>query len=282
MSQTPAFPTTLRSISAWAGACCFLTALVPVQAADIRVTIQNLSPADGTLLTPVWVGFHDGAFDLYDRGAAASPSLERLAEDGATGFVSADFAAHGGGGVDGTIAAGPFPPFAPGAAASMDFSLDPLAPGNRYFSYASMVIPSNDAFIANGNPLAFQIFGPGGEFLGADFIVSGAMVLDAGTEVNDELPANTAFFGQAAPNTGDSQGGVVDLHGGFLPAGSGGILDGGFAGFSFAQADFLAPNYALARITVSVVPEGSTWMMAGTLGAGIVFVGLRRRRSARA
>jgi len=162
----------------------------------------------------------------------------------------------------------------------MSFSLDPLAPGNRYFSYASMVIPSNDAFIANGNPLAFEIFGPGGEFLGADFIVSGAMVLDAGSELDDELPANTAFFGQAAPDTGDSQGGVVELHGGFKPAGSGGILDGNFAGFSFANADFLAPNYALARITVSVVPEGSTWMMGGSLSAGLLLVALRRRKLA--
>jgi len=280
MSQLLASPRTSRSVSAWAGACCLLTALLPAQAADIRVTIQNLSPSDGTLLTPVWVGFHDGAFDLYDRGSPVSSSLERLAEDGSTGFVSAAFAAHGGGGVDGTIASGPFPPFAPGASASMSFSLDPLAPGNRYFSYASMVIPSNDAFIANGNPLAFEIFGPGGEFLGADFIVSGAMVLDAGSELDDELPANTAFFGQAAPDTGDSQGGVVELHGGFKPAGSGGILDGNFAGFSFANADFLAPNYALARITVSVVPEGSTWMMGGSLAAGLLLVALRRRKLA--
>ena len=58
---------------------------------DVRVTIENLAPEFGTYQTPFWVGFHNGQFDLFDAGAAASTSLERLAEDGETSFVSADF-----------------------------------------------------------------------------------------------------------------------------------------------------------------------------------------------
>jgi hypothetical protein len=49
---------------------------------------------------------------------------------------------------------------------------------------------------------AHAIFDEAGNFIGADFIVLGSNVLDAGSEVNDEIPANTAFFGQMAPNTG--------------------------------------------------------------------------------
>ena len=273
-----------RSASMFGGSLCLLIAFhdATAFAADVRVTIQNLSPSGGTLLTPLWVGFHDGTFDLYDRGAPASAALERLAEDGMTGPLSGAFAASGAGGVDGTIlASAGFPPFAPGAIASMDFSLDPLSPSHRYFSYAAMVIPSNDAFIGNGNPLAFPIFDGSGSFLGADFIVVGSMVLDAGTEMNDELPANTAFLGQAAANTGVDQSGNVELHAGFAPAGSGGILDGAFAGFSFANADFLSSGYSIARITVTPVPEGSTVLtgavLAGSL-AGWAF--LRRRQNA--
>jgi len=273
-----------RSASMFGGSLGLLIAFhdATAFAADVRVTIQNLSPSGGTLLTPVWVGFHDGTFDLYDPGAPASAALERLAEDGMTGPLSGAFAASGAGGVDGTIFGSVgFPPFAPGSTASMDFSLNPHLPSHRYFSYASMVIPSNDGFIGNGNPLAFPIFDGSGSFLGADFIVLGTMVLDAGTELNDELPVNTAFFGQTSPNTGVDQNGNVELHPGFAPAGSGGILDGTFAGFSFANADFLSSGYSIARITVTPVPEGST-VLTGTVLAGSLagWAFLRRRQNA--
>jgi hypothetical protein len=82
-----------------------------------------------------------------------------------------------------------------------------------------MIIPSNDFFIANGNEQAHSIFDQEGNFIGADFIVFGTNVLDAGTEENDEIPANTAFFGQMAPNTGNPENGVVQLAQGFIPDG---------------------------------------------------------------
>jgi hypothetical protein len=31
---------------------------------ELRVTIKNTSEPGGTFLTPVWLGFHDGSFDL--------------------------------------------------------------------------------------------------------------------------------------------------------------------------------------------------------------------------
>lgn len=89
--------------------------------------------------------------------------------------------------------------------------------------------------------------------------------------VNDELPANTAFFGQMAPNTGVDQNGVIAVHPGFNPPGSGGILDDPM----FANADFKRPGYQVAQVSFRVVPEPSGVLLA-VLGA-VCF--LRRRRS---
>lgn len=34
---------------------------------QVIVNIENLAPQQGTFLTPVWVGFHNGNFDIYDQ-----------------------------------------------------------------------------------------------------------------------------------------------------------------------------------------------------------------------
>jgi hypothetical protein len=242
--------------------------------AEIKVTITNLAPANGTYLTPMWVGFHNGSFDTYDPGVPASLALERIAEDGDTAQLMTDFTGSGAGAAQATLGGGPF---GPGNSVSMIFTLDAMAANSRYFSYASMVVPSNDAFIANGNPLAFSIFSPTGMFLGADFIVLGSMVNDAGSEVNDEVPMNTAFFGQMTPNTGVAEGGVVGIHPGFLPPGSGGILDDPM----FANADFKAAGYQIARIQVEAVPEPSAIVLFLSGLAAVALFRLKLRRFTR-
>jgi hypothetical protein len=214
----------------------------PPRDTTVTVIIENLAPPGGTYLTPVWVGFHDGGFDLYDGGAPISPELERLAEDGNTAPLMAAFD-----GVQATILSDTgIPPLAPGETATMTFTLDGRDHGNRYFSYASMVIPSNDAFIANGDPRAHKIFNNGGHLRGADFVVYGVSVNDAGSELNDEAPENTAFFGQQMPDTGQDEVVGVHDHVGYKFPGGGGILDDAM----FANADFKADGYAVARITI--------------------------------
>ncbi len=235
----------------------------PSQSGPVRVqvTLENLAPRLGTFLTPVWVGFHEGQFDTYDGNTPASSkpqpgsvAMERLCEDGDTGPIAADFAALSKG-VDSTLA-GPSGPIAPGDLTGRGFLLDPLDPNHRYFSYASMIIPSNDFCISNGNPLSHPVFDASGRFVGEDFIVAGSEVLDAGTEVNDEIPANTAFFGQQTPDTGVDENGLIGTLGsdrpaiGFLPRGSGGILDDP----RFRNADFLKPGYPIMKVAFRVAP----------------------------
>ena len=232
-----------------------------IGARELNVTIENLSPVNGINLTPVWIGFHDGSFDLYDRSQPASAALELLAEDGETGPISTLFKDSNIPGIDATITepdgfAGA-PVFDPGSSATFKINVDETT--GRYFSYAAMVIPSNDAFIANGDPLEHEIFDATGEFVGPiSFTVRGNQVLDAGSEQNTET--NAAFLNQSTPNTGDVENSTVDLHQGFNgslanpDATPVNILGGtNVAGslIDITSADFTQANYQVARITIS-------------------------------
>jgi len=256
-------------------------------AVDISISIENLSSQDGLFLTPLWVSFHDGSFDTFSNGSGASAGLQQLAEDGDTSGLSAQFSSSSAGmngGVDGTIL-GPAgftgaPIIDPGETTSAIFNLNAM--NNRYFSYASMVIPSNDAFIGNDDQLGHAIFDSAGNYNGdQSFIILGSNVYDAGTEINNEMDA--AFLNQMAANTGLDENGVVHAHNGYLnsfgnPAGIANILGGtNGAGFFFdpANADFSLPGFQVARLTISHVPEPGTFMM---MGLGIVGLGLARNK----
>ena len=177
--------------------------------------------------------------------APASPGLERLAEDGNTEPLGGEFASLG----DESAVwqnVVHMCPLCPGEYQFMTIEVlvDPLK--KLYFSYASMVLPSNDAFVGNGHPMAYPVFNIGAKLVDVLVQDAGSDILDAGTEVNDELPQNTAFFGQMAPDTGVDENGVVYPHPGFLPEGSGGILDDP----NFENADFMAPGYQALEIVV--------------------------------
>lgn len=236
-------------------------------AIDVRVSITNLAPSNGTYLTPMWFGFHDGSFDMFDVGASASPGLERIAEDGNPAVLNGEFAASGAGTVSGVLSG--IGPIAPGSTTDMTVTIDESMLSSLYFSWASMVIPSNDAFVGNDNSRQHRLFSNAGAFVGMDFIVLGSQVWDAGSEVNDEIPMNTAFLGQMAPNVGTPEGGVVGFHSGFNPGGN--ILSSAM----FANADFTAPHYQLARISVEAVPEPGTMSI---LAFGIAGLLARRKR----
>ncbi|MEM1230825.1 MAG: spondin domain-containing protein [Pseudomonadota bacterium] len=227
---------------------------------SVVVIAENGAPARGALQTPIWVGIHDGSFDIYDRGVPLgagslvdAEAVERLAEDGTTGPISAEFANALPGAPQATLV-GPTGPLVSGGFSARTFNVNPET--DQYFSYASMVIPSNDAFIANGNPVAHRLFNDSGRFVGANFAVPGTAVLDAGTEVNDEIAANTAFLNQAGPNIGVPESNPVELHEGFRTDGT--FPDGVLTHPVFGAADFLAPNYRAAEFRFRYVDLGRT------------------------
>ncbi len=184
----------------------------------IEVTVTNPLPEGGTFVTPVWFGFHDGSFDLFDFGAPASPGLEAIAEDGTLEAIDAEFAAATGeGGVASAVFGfeGAGGPIDPGETARQTVILDPALVGPGFFAWATMVIPSNDAFLSSpDDPTLLAIFDENGDFAGpVTLTITGATVRDAGTEANTETEA--AFLNQTAPDTGVEENGVVELHPGF-------------------------------------------------------------------
>ena len=233
----------------------------------VIVRVENAAPANGTFQTPVWVGLHDGTFDTYDSGALASSlpqpasdAIERIAEDGNTGPLTAEFDTLALDSPQGTILSnGMAPVFDPGRVTSRLFEVDPTQ--DRYFSYASMVIPSNDGFISNGNPMAHPLFDAMGDFIGQPFTVFGDEVLDAGTEENDEIPMNTAFFGQMAPNVGVATSDLIGPHPGFLSPSIGGIL----ADPMFSGADFTMPGYETLKFSFIPVDRSGIYRFDGVM-----------------
>lgn len=226
---------------------------------SVVVEVENLAPERGTFMTPVWMGLHDGTFDIYDRGVSADALLgpgvvEALAEDGNNGPITETFDLRNPGQPQANLTA-PGGPFQPGSRAAITFQVDPSR--DRYFSYGSMVIPSNDFFVANGNPLAHLLFDDG-NFVGGDFIVSGAEVLDAGTESNNEVASETAFLNQGGPNIGPGEGGVVLLGQGFAAPRTLTYPNGILNHPALARSDFTAPGYRTLGFRFRFIDLGLT------------------------
>jgi len=228
---------------------------------SVVITLENQQPFRGVLLTPPWIGIHDGSFDIYNPNAPASTPLggnevESLAEDGNNGPISATFAALLPNAPQRMGVASATGPLSPGQRTAVTLNVNPMT--DRYFSFASMVIPSNDAFIANGNPFAYPLFDGAGQFVGQNFIISGDQTHDAGTEVNDEVAGNTAFLAQAAPNTGTPEAlGVQTPSPGFAPAGMLPYPNGVLNYPVFGNGDFNDPDDRLLRVSFRFVDLGS-------------------------
>ena len=222
---------------------------------DIRISIRNTSDTGGTALTPFFAAFHDNSFDIYDLGDPASAGLEALAEDGNNSVIEAELLAADADAQSVNVA-GAAGPIDTRELTSTTLSVNGLS--NAYFATASMLLPSNDAFV--GTASAIKVFDASGDFLGAQAIVfDGGSVRDAGTEVNTEVEA--AFLNQTGPNAGDTEGGVVTVHPGFNgslgnPGGTQNILGGTNAFGNFIdpiEADFTQPGSQIAVVHVNIV-----------------------------
>jgi len=235
---------------------------------SLTVTVENLQPEGGLFFTPVWAGFHDGTFDVFDVGGMASSELEAIAEGGDTAPLSTLFAGNG---VDGNVAPGS--PFGPagssfGSSASAEFVVDPMS--NGYFSYASMIIPSNDAFFGNDNPLGYPLFNGMGEFDGPVVIeILGSDIYDSGTELNDAMGAAFSTIG----GTDTSEAMPIGMH-----AGLDNFIGTGTANGEMIDSAFMADT-VIGRITITqTVPEPNAAMMLLLAVPAVGFLRGRRRK----
>ncbi|MEO0509526.1 MAG: spondin domain-containing protein [Verrucomicrobiota bacterium] len=235
---------------------------------DVRISVVNDAAVDGLYFTPLWTGFHSGNFDLFDPGSTASAGLEELAEEGMAVTLNTEFGT-GSGRLSNSLASdsgiGPGL-FDPGRSASFDITLDESA--NRYLSFASMLLPSNDAFFGNGNPTAYELFDAMGNFNGPFSItILGQNIWDAGSEVNDTLGAPFSMI----PGDSTDENVGVSLHPG---------LDD-FVGTALGNNDILGTAFTnltpIATINISAVPEPSSFAaIAGVLALGWTAFGRRR------
>lgn len=246
---------------------------------DIRVEVTNEGNSD-FFLTPLWFGFHNGGFNLFDSGGTASPGLEQLAEVGSDAILQTEFAASPGtpGDIQGSVVGntvGP-PPIDPGETASG--FVTPINPVNyQFFSFASMIIPTNDTFIGNENPLEYQVFNSAGEINSADGIFEIAVFesFDAGTEVNDpSATGGAAFSAIANGGEGADENGSISLVTDLSEFGNNlETLSGAFIN----DTDFGGGRIATIRISrVAAIPEPSSVALLSLAGFGL---GLRRRRN---
>lgn len=172
------------------------------------VSVTNSSGASGFpgLITPVVWAIHDASVGLFEMGKPASAGLESLAEDGdpmkLLGELSA-VAAVSASGVEG---------MAPAASGSgFNFQVT-ASTTHRFLSIGSMVVPSNDSFLALGQTGVELLTSTGSPRSDADITADVAELLavfDAGTEQNQAGAAGPDMAGpglQAGPNTGASEG----------------------------------------------------------------------------
>jgi hypothetical protein len=232
----------------------------------LRVSVENLAPSNSVAFAPLHVGFNAGVYDSFNSGQAASAAIVSIAEGGTGSAWFPDFMAADPTATLGTVAPNPAGPLLPGASASAVFTVDTDV--NPYFTFGSMVVPSNDHFIGNDNPQGYRLFDATGQLQVAAISQFGRDIWDAGSEVTD--PMNAAFLAIGNNALRTPENGVVNNDIDELNAYNG--LQTA-AGYTF-QRQFGAAD-EVYRITFEVVPAPAA---GGLLGVAALFAGRRRRR----
>lgn len=168
-------------------------------------TVTNSTGSEFVPLSPGVFAVYEGENPLFVTGAAATPGIERIAEDGAEVQAARELAAH-----RRVAESGRFeqPQSAPGRQA--------LGPGDAYeirfrgapgekLTFATMFGISNDLFYG---PAGIALFDATGRPQSGDY--TGEVGLwDAGTEVNEEPGTGPNQPENSPANTGPDENGVV-------------------------------------------------------------------------
>lgn len=190
--------------------CLFTPTLA--QEREFEVIIENVS-ADTAFPTPLAPGVwavHDSPGVLFLTDAPdPGDGLEALAEDGDPGLLADSLSGRTGVTASGTFAVpegavDPSPAF-PGGAYRFRITAGPEAP---YLSLATMIVQSNDLFIAP-DPVGLRLFDESGQPLGPGDRTAEMEIWDAGTEVNEAPGAGPSQAPrQSGPDRGETEGGV--------------------------------------------------------------------------
>ena len=256
----------------------------PAFATTLEISVTNTAASGGFSITPLFAAFHDGSYDAFNLGTSASAAVEALAEVGDATGVTDELAAADAKAQSVVIAGtetGP-PTIDPGETATRQVTLDPS--GNRYLSFLSMLVPSNDTFLGTDDPRAFDLFGAGGVFAG-DFTidVTASYLYDAGTEVNDPANGPAFILGQVGTD-GAVEGGTVQ-RASTLSAFAGletplGVLDDGLIDFTSEPGAFSVVSISIREVPPAPVPLPATALL-GIGGLAALGAVRGRRRAAR-
>jgi hypothetical protein len=248
----------------------------PAQAAIVNVTVtfQNLAATNSVSFAPLRVGFHNGTFDSFNIGTTATAPIISIAEGGSGSAWFPAFAAAEPNAVLGTVGGALVPTGNAGggfaSSASQTFTVDTNV--NRFFTFASMVIPSNDLFIGNDNPAAFQILDNAGNLLISQINQTAAQIWDANSETAD--PANAAFVVGGVNANRTAENGVVAFDFSELNVFNG-LTTG--AGYVFNHGLVGATNVGRISFSVTAVPEPSSMALVGLVGIGLVVRRFRKK-----
>ena len=128
-----------------------------------------------------------------------------------------------------------------------------------------MVIPSNDLFIGNDNPAAFQILDTAGNLLISQINQTASQIWDANSEV--AIAANAAFVAGGVNGNRVDEGGTVAFDFSELNVFNG-LTTG--AGYVFNNSLIGSTNIGLISFSVTAVPEPSSMALIGIVGIGAV------------
>jgi hypothetical protein len=237
------------------------------QSVQIRVTVENLAPANSIAFAPLRIGFNSGVYDSFNNGQAASAAIISVAEGGSGADWFPAFAAADPTATLGTVVPNPAGPLTPGLTGSAIFTVDPAI--NPFFTFASMVVPSNDYFIGNNSPTQYQLFDAMGDLAITSITQHGREIWDAGSETT--AAANAAFLAIGDNDLRTPQNGVVSFDFADLAAFNGLTTA---AGYTFDSQ--LTADTEVYRISFAVVPEPATLGLLALGGVGLAMVARRR------